>query len=43
LEEAVEMRFNSAFGNVQIACDFCVVAALQKQLDKLLFPGSHLP
>jgi len=35
------VSFNRALGNVQIASDFGIVAALQQQIDDLLFPGTH--
>jgi hypothetical protein len=41
-KQAVEMRFDGALGNVQIASDFRVVTSLKKQIDDLPFPGTHL-
>jgi len=35
------MRFDRALGDVQIASDFRVVTALQKQLDNLPLPWPH--
>jgi hypothetical protein len=41
-KQAVEMRFDGALGNVQIASDFRVVTSLKKQIYNLPFPGTHL-
>jgi hypothetical protein len=41
-KEAVEMSFDGALGDMQIASDFGVIAALEKQIDDLPFPGPHL-
>jgi hypothetical protein len=34
--------FHRPLRNVQVASDFRVITPLQKQLDDLLFPGTHL-
>jgi hypothetical protein len=36
------MSFDGSLGYVQIASDFRVVTPLQKKVDDLLFPWSHL-
>jgi hypothetical protein len=36
------MCFDGALGNVQIPSDLGVIASLEKQIDDLAFPGSHL-
>ncbi len=36
------MSFDGSLGYVQIASDFRVITSLQKQIDDLLFPWSHL-
>ena len=36
------MRFYGALGDIQIPSNFCIVTPLQKQIDDLAFPGSHL-
>ena len=36
------MRLDRSLGNVQIFCDFRVVASLEKQINNLPFPGLHL-
>jgi hypothetical protein len=36
------MRFNGALSDIQIPSNFCIVTPLQKQIDDLSFPGSHL-
>lgn len=41
-EEAVEISFDGALGNVEIASDFRVVASLEQKIDDLPLPGSHL-
>jgi len=41
-EQAVEMRFDRALGDVQIAGDFRVVTPLEKQVDDLPLPGPYL-
>jgi hypothetical protein len=41
-KKAVEMSFDGALGNVQIASDFGVIASLEKQIDDLPFPGPYL-
>ena len=35
------MRLDRSLGNVQISCDFRVVASLEKQINNLPFPGLH--
>ena len=41
-KQAVEMRFDRALGNVEIASDFRVVTSLEQQIDDLPLPGSDL-
>jgi hypothetical protein len=41
-KQAVEMCFDRALGNVQIASDFRIVTSLKQQMDDLPFPGPHL-
>jgi len=36
------MCFHRALGDIEVASDFRVVAALQQQVDDLPLPGSHL-
>lgn len=36
------MGFDGALGDIQVARDFGVVTSLEKQIDDLSFPGSHL-
>ena len=36
------MSLDGALGDIQVASDFSVVASLEKQVDDLAFPGSHL-
>jgi hypothetical protein len=36
------MCFDGALGDIQVASDFSVVTSLEKQVDDLAFPGSHL-
>ncbi len=36
------MCFDGALGDIQVASDFSVVTSLEKQVDNLTFPGSHL-
>jgi hypothetical protein len=41
-KQAVEMRFDRSLGDVQIVSDFRVVTSLEKQIDDLPIPRSHL-
>lgn len=36
------MCLDGALGDVQIASDFGVITSLEKQINDLTFPGSHL-
>jgi hypothetical protein len=41
-KQAVEVCFDCALGDIQVASDFRVVASLEQQIDDLPFPRSHL-